>query len=123
MDIRTVIKGLEVCVDRVPGKYTCDKCPYETHGNDCEIDLTRDAIALLKDQQLTMFGIVSNSNVKNTECAIKFQRLVPCKDCKYGKEHCSDDVLGNPLYECTNIETEDPIIHGAEWFCADGERR
>ena len=49
-DIDKVIKGLEVCVDRVPGKYTCNKCPYETHGNDCEIDLTRDAIAMLKER-------------------------------------------------------------------------
>ena len=50
-DREKVIKGLEVCVDRVPGKYTCNKCPYETDGNDCEINLTKDAAALLKEQE------------------------------------------------------------------------
>ena len=46
-----VIKGLKVCVDRVPGEYTCDKCPYETDGNDCEINLTKDALAMLREQE------------------------------------------------------------------------
>ena len=46
-----VIKGLEVCADRKPGEYTCDKCPYETDGNDCEINLTKNALALLKKQE------------------------------------------------------------------------
>lgn len=45
-----VIRGLEVCVSRDPGKYTCYKCPYETAGNDCEIKLSEDALALLKEQ-------------------------------------------------------------------------
>jgi len=50
-DREKVIKGLEVCVDRDPGKYTCDQCPYENDGNDCEIHLTHDAIDLLKEQE------------------------------------------------------------------------
>ena len=46
-----VIKALEICVNRVPGKYVCNKCPYEIDGNDCEINLTNDAITLLKEQK------------------------------------------------------------------------
>ena len=50
-ELEKVIKALRVCIDRVPGKYTCDECPYETHGNNCEIDLSEDALALLKEQR------------------------------------------------------------------------
>lgn len=50
-DREKVIKGLEVCVNRVPGKYTCNECPYEIDGNDCELNSIRDAIALLKEQE------------------------------------------------------------------------
>ena len=46
-----VIKGLEICANRVPGKYDCNECPYEKDGNYCEINLTNDAIALLKEQE------------------------------------------------------------------------
>ena len=45
-----VIKGLEVCVDREPGKYNCNECPYEIDGNWCEINLAKDALILLKEQ-------------------------------------------------------------------------
>lgn len=50
-DREKVIKGLDVCVDRVPGKYSCYECPYEIDGNSCEINLTKDALALLKEQE------------------------------------------------------------------------
>ncbi len=50
-DRAKVIRGLEVCISRDPGKNTCYKCPYETTGNDCEIKLSEDAIALLKEQE------------------------------------------------------------------------
>jgi hypothetical protein len=50
-DREKVIKGLEICVDRVPGKYTCNECPYEIDGNYCETNLAKDAIALLKEQE------------------------------------------------------------------------
>ena len=50
-DREKVIKGLEVCIDREPGKYDCYKCPYETDGNDCEINLSKDALALPKEQE------------------------------------------------------------------------
>ena len=50
-DREKVINGLETCVDRVPGKYTCNECPYEIDGNYCEINLAKDALALLKEQE------------------------------------------------------------------------
>lgn len=50
-DYEKVIKGLMVCVDRIPGKYNCNECPYEIDGNYCEINLAKDAITLLNDQK------------------------------------------------------------------------
>ena len=49
--LEKVIKGLEVCIDRVPGEYDCDECPYEIDGNYCEINLAKDALTLLKEQE------------------------------------------------------------------------
>ena len=57
-----VIKGLEVCIDREPGKYDCYKCPYETDGNDCDINLSKDALALLKEQEPVDPAIGGNQN-------------------------------------------------------------
>ena len=56
-----VIKGLEICVNRVPGKYDCNECPYEKDGNYCEINLTNDAIALLKEQEAKPVYYETNS--------------------------------------------------------------
>ena len=49
-DKEKVIKGLEICANRVPGKYDCNECPYEIDGNYCEINLAKDALELLKKQ-------------------------------------------------------------------------
>jgi len=51
LDRKKVISGLVTCLDRVPGKYTCNKCPYEIDGNYCEINLAKDALALLREQK------------------------------------------------------------------------
>ena len=70
-----------------------------------------DAIALLKEQQELMFGMIVNSNAKCTDLGIHFRRLVLCKDCvRYEQETgcCKNKVVHG------NAET---------WFCADGERR
>lgn len=50
-DREKVIKGLEVCIDREPGEYSCYKCPYEIDANDCEINLSKDTLALLKEHE------------------------------------------------------------------------
>ena len=49
-DREDVIKGLEICVHRVPGKYDCSECPYEIDGDCCAINLTNDALSMLKEQ-------------------------------------------------------------------------
>ena len=59
-DREKVIKGLEVCVDREPGKYNCNECPYEIDGNWCEINLAKDALALLKDREPKPVKVVKN---------------------------------------------------------------
>ena len=74
-DREKVINGLETCVERVSGKYTCNECPYEIDGNYCEINLAKDALALLKEQegllgiQQTADGItfVSTGNAQQGE--------------------------------------------------------
>lgn len=94
-DREKVIKGLRICIDRVPGKYTCDKCPYETHGNECEIDLSEDALTLLKGQP----------------------EIVRCKDCKYAAPDmaCShESEWGNEISRNRG---------NPNWFCADGLRK
>jgi hypothetical protein len=50
-DLEKVKKGLEICIDREPGKYVCNECPYEIDGNWCEINLAKDALILLKDRE------------------------------------------------------------------------
>jgi len=51
IDRKKVIKGLMICVNRIPGEYDCNKCPYEIDGNNCEINMAKDALALLKEQE------------------------------------------------------------------------
>jgi len=51
IDIDKAIDGLEICINRVPGEYSCIKCPYEGYGNDCEIQLSKDILSLLKEQK------------------------------------------------------------------------
>ena len=52
-DLEKVVQALEICASREPGKYTCDKCPYETRvdGDGCEVNLMLDAMDLLKEQE------------------------------------------------------------------------
>ena len=55
MDREKVIKGLEMCIRHGENpSVRCgqkDECPYEQNGLPCWIDLSRDAIALLKEQE------------------------------------------------------------------------
>jgi Zn finger protein HypA/HybF involved in hydrogenase expression len=86
-----VIKGLEICVNRIPGKYDCNECPYEIDGNLCEINLTNDAIALLKKQE----AVEPEVEVLN-----EIDRLYKCPKChKYfwyeEQKYC--DVCGQEV--------------------------
>ena len=97
-DREKVIKGLEICVNMVPGKYDCYKCPYEIDGSDCEINSTNDAIALLKEQP----------------------EIVRCKDCKHWSAERINDY--NKCKRWINVGVNNFATMG-DWFCADGERR
>ena len=53
-------------------------------------------------------------------------QVVRCKDCEYAIEHSSYSVFGKPLYACNHIRQIGRgglVIHTADWFCADGEKR
>lgn len=50
MNMEKVVKGLEACIDRKPGEYTCNNCPYENDGNDCDVNMSKDALFMLKKQ-------------------------------------------------------------------------
>ena len=48
-DLEKVINGLEWCVKEDIG--ACGKCPYDKNRPNCDIEMMRDAIALLKAQE------------------------------------------------------------------------
>lgn len=54
-DREKVIKGLECCIrhgeNAEVGCGRKDECPYEQNGLKCWLDLNRDALALLKEQE------------------------------------------------------------------------
>ena len=91
-DREKVIKGLEICVNRVPGKYDCNECPYEIDGNYCEINLAKDALELLKEQEA----------------------VVHCGDCE---NFCFDNISPN-AGRCMLTNKS----HSKMWFCAHGNR-
>ena len=55
MDREKVIKGLECCIrhgeNAEVGCGRKDECPYEQNGLKCWLDLNRDALAMLKEQE------------------------------------------------------------------------
>lgn len=92
----TAWSGLHECQPKVG-----DDCPYEDEA-DCQLSLMRDALALLKEQE-----------------------IIRCKDCKYGlytgTEYLCDRHSGH-----VNRFGEDQYYkewHNGNWYCADGERR
>lgn len=108
-----VIKGLEICVDRIPGKYTCNECPYEIDGNYCEINLTHDAIDMLKEQQEEIENLKQTAqSMMEGICLLKEQEaVVRCKDCKFMYE--DGQFMCGIRGFCVN----------EDFFCADGERK
>jgi len=109
IDREKVIKGLMVCVDRIPGKYSCNECPYEIDGNDCEINMTKDALALLKEQGAQKFFVDESGKITPLPVVVR------CKDCKHKEESVS------PSWEawCNRLHCGCDF----DWFCADGERK
>ena len=51
--------------------------------------------------------------------------IVRCKDCKYSKNHYSNDVFGKPLLICKKLSwnQEHEVMFSPDWFCADGEKK
>ena len=132
-DREKVIKGLNSCA-RTDGKY-CGHCPYTNEG-DCVAIMSRDVLALLKEQQHKIWELNEINEYlddvkKDQEHQIdvlkeQFDKgiLVRCKDCKHGSLYCTEDVCGETLIECNRPDVGDVIeIHGWKWFCADGERK
>lgn len=133
-DREKVIKGLEVCVDRVSGKYTCNECPYEIDGNYCEINLAKDALALLKKQEHKdkMFHALEedwkrlkerdaqkffvDENGKITPLPIVFPNG-PLKEqeVKTGKWIEQTDYLGDTYYDCSVCNESWITIEGTPW--------
>ena len=125
-----VIKGLEICANRVPGKYDCNKCPYEIDGNYCEINLTNDAIALLKEQQQQIWELQDQVEYLTDKQKKKFfvysdgkitplPDIVRCKDCKFRQSRVSRIIDGKECNLCEMVKGYKP----ADWFCADGKHK
>ena len=126
-DRKKVIKGLEICIDRVPGKYDCIECPYEIDGNYCEVNLAKDALELLKKQEAQKFLVDENGKITPIpivfpNCPLKEQEtVVRCKDCKHVCFCDTTEILPDiPVFAKCTLTDE---VHGSDWFCADGERR
>lgn len=118
-DREKVIKGLDVCVNRAPGEYTCNKCPYETDGNDCEINLTKDAIFLLKEQE-NAYSKLSKEYLSLANRAAHRPNIVRCKDCRYYEPTPAKDEPDRGW--CNGRCSDLPAVHG-DWFCGDGKRK
>lgn len=137
-DREKVIKGLEVCIDRKPGKYTCNECPYEIDGNNCEVNMSKDALALLKEQEEQIESLKQTAqSMMEGVCLLKDQgpaikprideemfksgqisEVVRCKDCRFRQSRVSRIIDGKECNLCEIVKDYKP----ANWFCADGER-
>lgn len=68
-DLEKVVKGLECCLSASLGETICPTCTYRYDENgvetgDCEINLLKDAIALLKAQEPRL---VTEADFKNAD--------------------------------------------------------
>ena len=63
---------------------------------------------------------VNSGNYPLTEKALDKQKIVRCKDCRYG-QHCTD---GETTYQCFKWNSNEfGAVHEQDWFCADGMRK
>ena len=120
MDRKKVIKAIECCVVNHTRCFDDnDKlCPYfSTKVYMCEIELLKDALALLKDQREQLKTMrIANDVIADY---LVQPQIVRCKDCKYwhqslisGQEKFGDCGQANGI-----------TLKSSDWFCADGERR
>ena len=103
-ELEKVIKGLIVCVDRIPGKYSCNECPYEIDGNDCEINMTKDVLSLLKEQEAKQYNnhevACIIADLFGDPCACNFNDIdtwLPYK-CDF-RETCCPNPVGVACWE------------------------
>ena len=82
--------------------------------------LITDALALLKEQE-----DVSNALVEQCDRVRRLRKelaeqpqIVRCGECKHNYYELPDGRI-----VCTHIDKEGNDEHGADWFCADGERK
>lgn len=87
-DREKVIKGLEICVNKVLRKNDCNECPYEIDGDCCAINLTNDALILLKEQDVVK-PYIDIDEAKCSICKVKLTR----------QELLGDDVLFEDFFD------------------------
>ena len=118
-DREKVIKGIDICLQRLRCGEDCPYYNYEKIG--CMEQLRDDALELLKEQEapiLTIDDAVSElmdrhyDRLKEQE---EIKKLVRCNECKHRdpEDHkcdCGHDILWQ-------------LPRSDNWFCADGERR
>ena len=111
IDREKVIKGLQCC--NYYGFH--EDCPYdkkdpnEEHDTTCMMDLMRDALALLKEQEVQKFFVDESGQITSLPVVVR------CKDCKHLLEHDTGEL------ECEIKAGWFPVK--PDWYCADGERR
>lgn len=116
-DREKVVQALEICASREPGKYTCDKCPYETRvdGDGCEVNLMLDAMDLLKEQEAKQ--IVRKQCKKEYEDgSIDYFAEWYCPHCKLLILRGYDNPSIKFCYKCGKpILWEIPVKWKVEW--------
>ena len=101
------------------------ECPYSDNSEECEENMHKDALALLKEQEDDYKNILSDYEElarehekllnKKIPLITNGEEVVRCKDCK----HCQRQEGQEPWLSCLKLKmTTTPY-----WFCADGERR
>ena len=115
-----VIKGLECCLNASLGEPICPTCTYRFDKNgvetgDCEINLLKDAIALLKAQEPRVMTLEEVKDFNWDYCYLEEERLP-------GKEYravCGDYALTCitwPSVTSMRIQHGDES-YGKEWRC------
>ena len=88
---------------------------------DCRIQLMRDALELLKEQDKDITKI-SNEYLNLVKIASKQPKIVLCKDCRHGgcRTTYTDGRLAKVVCKLHGTKKNE-VWMDADWFCADGE--